>query len=240
MAQYVSYRDAHSREIAESLGILREQYIYPDLAFSLDVPRNNQARRREKRQRSVGVSPIAYRDPRSWPVKDAAGYQRYVVTMASFVERLVAHGWTVVFFASQTRFDSPVIEDVNHLLMNNYPSLDWSKLRKVQANNIGELLDLLSGLELVVASRFHGVLFANLVSIPVLAISYEKKVDALMADLGLERFCLPIQKLEPGTWMEQFVALEKEASEVRVQIRARVEKYREQLEEQYKRAFWGR
>lgn len=46
--------------------------------------------------------------------------------------------------------------------------------------------------EIVVTSRFHGVLLSQLHEKPVLAISYHKKIDCLMDDTGQGDFVVPI------------------------------------------------
>jgi polysaccharide pyruvyl transferase WcaK-like protein len=45
------------------------------------------------------------------------------------------------------------------------------------------------GLDVVVASRLHGVLLAIVSTRPVLALSHERKVRAAMNDAGVSDFC---------------------------------------------------
>jgi polysaccharide pyruvyl transferase WcaK-like protein len=235
VAEYRSYRDVHSKQIAEQIGSRGEQLIYPDLAFGLDVPLNSGISTAGHGFRRVGVSPIAYCDPRVWPVKDFAKYDSYIRVLADFVEQLVKMERQVVLFASQTRWDGPVIQDVRNLLRKR--SIPNGMFLEEQITELDDLLSLLARLDVVVASRLHGCLLATLVNTPVLAISHEMKVAALMADLGMNEFCVSIDALESSNLLERFRCLERQSTDVRAQLAAKVRSYRQLLDDQYDRLF---
>jgi polysaccharide pyruvyl transferase WcaK-like protein len=52
-------------------------------------------------------------------------------------------------------------------------------------------------LDLVVASRLHGVLLAIVATRPVLALSHERKVRAVMSDAGVSSFCADLTTATP-------------------------------------------
>ena len=60
-----------------------------------------------------------------------------------------------------------------------------------------EFLTACSAVSLVVASRMHGLLLSALAGCPVIALSFDRKVDQLMSDLGLEDSCFSIREFEP-------------------------------------------
>jgi polysaccharide pyruvyl transferase WcaK-like protein len=51
--------------------------------------------------------------------------------------------------------------------------------------------------DVVVASRLHGLILANLRGKPTVALSYDWKVDEHMRAIGLERYAFPIGRFEP-------------------------------------------
>jgi polysaccharide pyruvyl transferase WcaK-like protein len=91
--------------------------------------------------------------------------------------------------------------------------------------------------DLVVASRFHGVLLSLRIHKPVLALSYHKKIDELMKDTGQEQYCLSIADFEVEALKERFQTLEANCATASEQIARRVSIYQAQLKEQYERIF---
>jgi polysaccharide pyruvyl transferase WcaK-like protein len=72
---------------------------------------------------------------------------------------------------------------------------------------------------------------------PVIALSYHPKIEALMADAGQERYCLPIQRFDLQTLKERFIDLETDGERIRWHFEHMVERRRLALEEQYARVF---
>jgi len=88
-----------------------------------------------------------------------------------------------------------------------------------------------------VATRFHNLLLAILLHRQVLSISYNKKNDALMAEVGLGDYCQSIDDLDVDTLVEQFQEAEKRAATLAPRIRQRCDDYRAALRNQYLRVF---
>jgi polysaccharide pyruvyl transferase WcaK-like protein len=61
------------------------------------------------------------------------------------------------------------------------------------------LLEFFRRVDFVVSSRLHGVLLAIVAARPVLALSHERKVRAVMSDAGVASFCSDL----PTATMEQ-------------------------------------
>jgi polysaccharide pyruvyl transferase WcaK-like protein len=104
-------------------------------------------------------------------------------------------------------------------------------------STIDDLLTQLSKTDFVVASRYHSVLLAHLLSKPTIALSYEEKVDSLVEAMGQEAYCLPIDQFEVDTLVKRFSELEANAEAIRAVIAKRTREFRAQLEEQYERLF---
>jgi polysaccharide pyruvyl transferase WcaK-like protein len=81
------------------------------------------------------------------------------------------------------------------------------------------------------------VLLALLLGRPVVSISYNEKNDALMTEMGLARYCQPIEGFDVGRLMDQFRSLEQEGPRLRSAVSEKCARYRDELEEQYVHVF---
>jgi polysaccharide pyruvyl transferase WcaK-like protein len=178
---YCSLRDSGSQALTKGLGVERDLAVVPDLAFALQ---SEAPRPRVRPGYDVGISPMTYMRPSSWPNADLAEYQRLIALWADIVSATVAEGSRVHLFVSAPE-DMVSVQDV------------WDRLGDAaraattinQAGNPDELLDFYRGLDIVISSRLHGVLLAIVAGRPVLALSHERKVRTVMSDAGVTDYC---------------------------------------------------
>lgn len=200
VASYRSYRDAYSKSVVEDLGLGWDDPVVPDLAFSLPV---TAATRLGRTPPVIGVSPIAYCDPRAWPRKDPAIFGAYLDTIVSVIHRLREDGHDVVLFTSDGP-DRRVVDDI-------VARLPGAGLRVPDTRTLDDLFQALAEVDLVVASRLHGVLLSFLAGRPVLALSYHRKVRDHMEAMGLESSCLPLEGTTPAQVLEGLQALYRDS-----------------------------
>ncbi len=232
-ATYRSFRDRRSVELLSGL-VPADDPIVPDLAFGL--PLEPAPERPASEPARVGVSPMAFADPRSWPEEDAAKYARHVDSVAALVTRLVRAGHPVVLFTS----DSPDKLAVDDVLARAHGTLDAAERARITVPEIGNLPDLIGVLrdvDLVVAARLHGVLLSHVVGRPVLAISHERKVATAMSDMGHDEFCFAIDAFDPEAGWQRFVQLARRRAEVAADVRAKVAGFRARVDAQYDQVF---
>ena len=181
---YCSVRDVGSREMIRQLGVERDLPIVPDLAFGL-TPESPRPPRRPGLD--IGISPMIYLRPGSWPIEDLAGYKRLIALWAEVVATTVARGDRVHLFVSNPG-DMTAVSDI------------WERLGEptragctvVQLETPAALLEFNRGMDVIVSSRLHGVLLAIVSGRPVLALSHERKVRAVMKDAGVSEFCVDL------------------------------------------------
>ena len=223
-AGYRSYRDAYSKSVIESVGLGWEDPIVPDLAFSLPVtpvPRPNRT------PPVIGVSPIAYCDPRVWPRKDPAVYHTYLGLLEAVIRKLRESGHEVVLFTSDGP-DRRVVED----LLARLPD---AGLRAPQTGSLEDLFRALADVDVVLASRLHGVLLSLLAGRPVLALSYHRKVRDHMEAMGLGSSCLPLEGTTPAQVLAGLQSLCRDASRLVPAISREVAVRQDALAGQYDR-----
>jgi polysaccharide pyruvyl transferase WcaK-like protein len=227
LATYRSFRDQVSARRAEALGVRDALPVVPDLAYGVSLPSvplpvgTTPVRR-------VGVSPIAFRDPRAWPGGDPAFFQNYVRTVARFVRGVLVDGCEVTMFATDW-CDWPVVDDVIQALA----PADRARVRVVETKSVTTLLEYLGGLDLVMASRLHGLLLAQRAGRPTLALSYDLKVDTLMADMGFSHLCFPITSASPEELLAAYRAMMPGLAAVQSQVQERVRGYSDRVAAQF-------
>jgi len=237
LAAYRSFRDAESKQKVEAIGVTSELHVFPDLAFTLERVNGRGTAADHRNLRAVGVSPMAYCDPRFWPIKDFSVYQDYLKKLSSFVCWLLQDGYEVVLFATQIRMDRWAIEELKALVLEEAPLNLHAQLSDVKLDTVDECLVLLSKLGAVVTSRLHGVILASLVSTPVLAISPASKVDKLMEDMKLTDYLLNIRRIELPLLINRFQTLEANHEIVGRTMQHAVARYRLAIETQFELVF---
>jgi polysaccharide pyruvyl transferase WcaK-like protein len=99
------------------------------------------------------------------------------------------------------------------------------------------LLRGISGADLAIASRLHGVVLSHLNTTPVLALSFDPKVDAHMKVMGQQDYCLNIDHLQFDTLVERFNALKVLRERESAHIRCTALAFRQKLDIQYDHLF---
>ncbi|HTS87419.1 MAG TPA: polysaccharide pyruvyl transferase family protein [Gemmatimonadales bacterium] len=230
-ADYRSFRDKVSSRRAEALGLKAPLPVVPDLAYGIPLPRpaipvgTGSARR-------VGVSPIAYRDPRVWPGGDPAFFSGYVQRLAAVVRGLLADGCEVSLFGTDW-CDWAVVEDLRAVLT----PAERAAVRVADTKSVSSLLEYLVGLDLVLASRLHGLLLAQRAGRPTIALSYDLKVDTLMADMGLSHLCFPIANASADTLLAAYREMVPELAAIQGRVMDRVEAYHGRVMAQFDQMF---
>jgi polysaccharide pyruvyl transferase WcaK-like protein len=200
-AAYCSVRDVGSRELTALLGVQRDLPVVPDLAFALKSGSPLPARRPGY---DIGISPMTYLRPGSWPHEDPEEYKRLIALWSDLVSARVVAGDRVHLFVSAPE-DMAAVQDVWERLGES--ARDGCSI--AETANPNDLLELYRRLDVVISSRLHGVLLAIVAGRPVLALSHERKVRAVMGDAGVSAFCA---ELSTAT-MDQVTGMLRELSD---------------------------
>jgi polysaccharide pyruvyl transferase WcaK-like protein len=188
MADYRSYRDKNSRDIAASLrASAAEDKIVPDLAFSLpssELPPSAGIRSIAQGRPVVAIGPIAYVKPGNWPSENRALYDRYVQQMASVIATLLDRDYFILIVWSSLGDDESVIPEILGQLS---PASKEKLVRQLHIPAITawkDLVALLQDVDFLIASRLHSTILGLITQKPTIAISFDPKVDWLMQDFG--------------------------------------------------------
>jgi len=242
LAEYRSYRDSGSKIAVQALIDARKDRVEPDLAFSYPCPflTDPGSCRSPGGGLVVGVSPIAYLDPRSWPLKDGRRFAAYLGQLVELVKWLIRERHRVLLFATDNP-DVPLIAEIEAMVSNDLDDTDAIELLPgPPGQSTDGLLEGISHADLIIASRLHGVILAHLTATPVLALSYDPKVTVYMDAIGQMRYCLDIDDFSVGRVVERFNALKVARRQEAARLRTAALLFRGQLNAQYDRILGAR
>jgi len=237
LADYVCFRDHHSQDYMSTMGFQGESVVYPDLAFSLPEEVLPRRKTDTSPKRVVGVGLFDYEGSGNAGTVQKYVYGDYIRKLSEFVAWLVSRGHPVRVLIGDISYDDPVRDDLRISLSNMRIKYDECNITDEPVSSVANLLDQIATTDMVVATRYHHIVLALMCHKPVISISYERKNDALMGDLGLSDYCQHIDQLDVRRLSEQFVQLEENADTVQMQVERKTTEYRKALAEQYTTLF---
>lgn len=237
-ADYVSFRDARSRALAQDIGFAGDGHVFPDSAYSLEVPKPAVDMLQKPIHWRVGIAPMPYCDPRVDPgEKDQAVYESFIAKLAVFASTLVRQSYSLTLFGTDIGVDPLALADFKMALRN---CDDVATAEYDSANSLEDLLLTMSSMDYIVTCRFHGVVFAHLLNKPVLAIAHHPKVTTLMNDLGLSEYCVDIRQIDPHILADKFACLVRDTAKIKSQMAGRLAEYQLGLAGQFDALFRSR
>jgi polysaccharide pyruvyl transferase WcaK-like protein len=237
LADFRSYRDYASLECLKRIGFeTNRDRVYPDLVFSLPetvIPSDKS----EKEPRTVvGLGLMEYYGKPSIDSPHNAIYLAYLENLVVFLRWLLVHEYDARLLIGDVG-DRRVTEEFRSLLKERSLIYDEARVIDEPVSSVEHLLSQLAATDIVVATRFHNVLLALLLNKPVIAISFHHKCTSLMSEMGLSQYCHDINDMNVGRLIEQFQDVERNAENLKLVIRQRVEESRKALDEQYNLIF---
>ena len=121
----------------------------------------------------------------------------YIEKMKSFIRWLVDNGRRVRLFVGDTNnADETVVEEILADLRAHRPDLDPAWVVAEPVSTFADLQRAMEPVGTVVATRYHNVVCALMLSKPTISIGYGDKSAVLMTDMGLADYCQPVNS--PG------------------------------------------
>ena len=195
-ASLISVRDPQSRKELLALGISNELiHVTADPVFCLQTPES------ELHDKAVGLqgSPVLGVALRNWDV--GVNPQRWEQETAAAIDQfLELHNQACVIFIpfqAQTETlldDCGISERIQSLLMHSDRS---SLIRK--SSSFSEKAALIARCDLILGMRLHAIIFAIKSSVPVVGLSYDPKINLVMALAGIREYALDLDDaIGPG------------------------------------------
>jgi polysaccharide pyruvyl transferase WcaK-like protein len=234
LSDYRSYRDSRTKAIMKNqYAFTSDDLIVPDLAFSLPHTLRPTRTPLDRKKLTVGISPMAYQDPRCWPDKNPSFYNNYIDKLRMYSEALLAEGARLVFFPSAYQQDTPPLLDLSSALRKSCSQAVLNDLSTPSVSSVSDLLQAVSSCDVVVASRLHGIILSHWLTIPTIALSYDPKVDQLMEDMKRADYCFNIETFDLDQLKVQSQTCVTEMGAIRSSIRERIDIFNVAIQQQY-------
>jgi polysaccharide pyruvyl transferase WcaK-like protein len=235
MADYVSFRDRESRDLAREVGFSGACQVVPDNAYLLEHAPSSASPVAIKHA-VAGIAPMPYPfcDPREFVSGHQEIYDNYISKCAVFASMLAKESYSLELFGSDVGADASAVEDLRKCLrdQHNVATPPYEAVSTVEG-----LLAKMETFDYVVTCRFHGVVLAHILNKPILAISHHPKVANLMEQLGLGQYCVDIQTFDPGDLAIRFRSLVDHDREVRHSMAENLTVYRSKVAAQFDQLF---
>lgn len=233
LACYRSYRDLVSK------GLLEQRWPFtqgdacvPDLAFAMRLLKNETSSLPRERPLIVGIGPIAFGHATNWPTPAPKVYATYLSNLVEFVEKLDSMECKVVLFTSSGA-DRQVVRELKEKISQDYSASLSERICVPRVDTVDDFFAEVGKVDLVVASRLHGAILSHMLSKPVLAISFDIKVDTHMRDMGQSDYLLNIYGFSANDLIERFELLIRDAKNIKKTLNEHLLGFREPLEKQY-------
>ena len=229
LAYYRSYRDDHSLAAMQRRGIdTAKGRVYPDLVFGVPTPPY------EPGDISVvGVGVMAYYGSNDDREHAADIHAAYVEKMTTFVDWLVSDGHKIRIFGGDSKFDWEVADQIMGAVRRAHPDLDAAAITAERVSSYAELIQLITPVGTVVATRYHNVMCALKLRKPTISLGYSRKFVALMTEMGVAEFNQFADSFEVEQLIEQFQTVKKRHAELQQQMAERNEANRHALDAQF-------
>jgi polysaccharide pyruvyl transferase WcaK-like protein len=233
LASYRSYRDETSKAFAENLGVSGQHNLFPDLVYSLESNASSNDGSGRGALPIVGINAVPFWDEQYWLGASARNYETYIDKLASFALWVIERGYRVLFFPTQLKLDPPVIVDIKNVLKAK-AELDLSECIVDQLiSSFDDLVAAISMTDIVVATRFHGIVIPYVLNKPVLAIAYQRKSVDLMTQMGQSEYVVDINSFDVESLKTRFVSLEARSTAIIDEIQHKKSIFRQALQNQY-------
>jgi polysaccharide pyruvyl transferase WcaK-like protein len=232
MARYRSYRDRYSKDFMTGIGIdTRDDPLFPDLAFTLPSPERVAQEKANGHPLTVGVGIMSYYGWRGEVKTGAAVHEKYIAEIARFVRWLLDSGYHIRLLTGDVG-DKPAVDKVMTLATSDHPQSFRDRVIAEDARSLSDIMRQIAETDILIASRFHNLVCALKLGLPAISISYAKKNDELLREVGLGEFRQNIEELDTGLLIRQFTKLLGERERYIKTVAAAAAEYRMDLQRQ--------
>ena len=179
-----------------------------------------------KNQQLVGIT------VRSW--LDKSRQAKYEKSVAALADNLAQKGYRVVFIPQVTCEHENDDDRSVTARVNEYMRYKNEAVVLTEKIDHYEIQSLYGGLDYLVGTRFHSVIFALKSFVPALAIEYEHKTSGIMRDLGLEEWVINIEDVSPAKLIKNTDLLLKSGTQYRDQLKRNIPPYVKKAKLTYK------
>ena len=231
LASYRSYRDIPSRDAMRQHGVdTTSDHVYIDLVFGIPVPPYDSG---DARTVGIGVMDFYGTNDDDRGQADPI-HSSYVENMKTFARWLVDRGYKIRLFVGDTNgSDDTVVQEILADLRAHRPDLDRTWVVAEPVSTFADLMRAMAPVGTVVATRYHNLICALMLSKPTLSVGYSEKNAVLMSSMGLAEYCQSVNPLDVDRLIKQFHDAESRAAYLRQMISEHNAANRQLVERQF-------
>lgn len=233
LSDYRSFRDSGSELFARNLRVRQQTAIVPDLVFSLKISNSSNACISRGHRPIVGINPVPFLDEKYWLGANASQYKLYIEKLAAFALWAIQRRYRILFFPTQLQLDPPVITDIVRAMREMSKTELTPNIVDKPILSFDDLVEAIRLTDIVVATRFHGIVIPYLIGKPVLGIAYQSKTIELMSQMGQSDYVVDIRSFETDMLETRFISLQSNSVTINREIKRRTSALRESLRSQY-------
>ncbi|MFM5645674.1 polysaccharide pyruvyl transferase family protein [Aeromonas caviae] len=202
-------REKISKEYLISMGIENCHYAFDLGYYALreKVPSNKKSIIKKDGMLNIGITVRPYRFPKS--ANPEKSYRQYIESIATYCNENYDNN----FFYFIVQVQGPSAHETDLLAINDVVSLLSKNVSHeiIDDNyNYRELLDIYSNMDYVIGTRFHSVIFSQIMGVPSIAIAYGgNKSRGIMRELDLEDFVVDIESISSDVLTSMMNNLER-------------------------------
>ncbi len=220
-AEFISVRDSESKKVLVECGVKKEIHVLCDLAMMVNLS--------NKKIEQKGDGNYFILTFRGWDRKLEKLNKKIEQAVVQIVEK---YGLKPVFIPFQVLKENDT-EELNKKIEQK-GVLEKIVIQRYQ-DNVFEILEQIRGAKFVLGVRLHSLIFSSIVGTPFFGISYSKKVENFMKEIGLEKYCLKNDRFDEDSLMEKIEAAIKESGHIREVLSKRVPEMRDKAFETLKK-----
>ncbi|MGH9908324.1 MAG: polysaccharide pyruvyl transferase family protein, partial [Pyrinomonadaceae bacterium] len=129
--------------------------------------------------------------------------------------------------------DREVINEIVNYVSEDTTLRAYGRLLQPLTFTLEDLTEQLIEFDYVVASRLHGILLSHVFGKPVLAISYDRKVDTHMAEMRMTDYCLDFCQVRTSSIVDRFTSMASNAEVMASNLQEASIRYGAALQNQY-------
>lgn len=235
LSHYRSFRDPYSLNVARSLGAPEPNLLVRDLAFSnplLNFPADSKC---TEQSLSIGINPLPFFGGEYWHLLEDSVYDKYIKAHAELAINLLRRGHRVTLFPTNIRVDPRTIRAIFELVQELAPDVAPKLELEKSLQEVAGLFQLLRKFDLVVATRYHGVLLSLTCGTPTIAVIYHAKTREVAEHMGMGEWCIDADRATGVALLERVEALIPRLPEFRKSLATRRNVDLPTLLEQYSR-----
>ncbi|WP_319525819.1 polysaccharide pyruvyl transferase family protein [uncultured Desulfosarcina sp.] len=237
LCEYISFRD-HGSKMLVGQQANPKAGVFPDLAFSEDYLDLVDRHQKSKKRLRIGINPMPVFDKRYWPVSDDRKYRLYVENFAELYVALKKNGFEPFFYNTQNS-DLLVIEDVIALIscQTRTSVVDREIVEVCRSDTLDELMNVIASADILVPTRFHGIILAYKADKPVVGICYGPKSKELVESVARKGSAFDVETFKAKQILNETIRIAGNYDDETKKIRTTREKYEKLLDVQYGKIF---